>query len=202
MLTPPPLYPSVETPANEIAAVKDLSANLWGVAYNVEAWAAALHLYEFATQRPTGVSAEDSRRWRFIAANECVHQLHHLRVRLEKIKGHKVRACPSLASNIEVKKLRRATRLLDEYFPDIDQLRHAVAHAGANDVLPADHAPEHGYLLVGFREKDRYTAPYQGADRNLEITAETLSRIEEVASEFLDAFESAAKLLERQGHLE
>lgn len=202
MLTSPSLYPSVKTPASEIAAVKDLSANLWGIAYNVEAWAAAFHLYQFATQRPTGVSAEDSRRWRFIAANECVHQLHHFRVRLEKIKGHKVRACPSLASDIEVKRLRRATRLLDEYFPDIYQIRHAVAHAGANDVLPSDHAPEHGYLLPGFREKDRYTAPYQGVDRHLYITAETLGRIEEVASEFLDAFQPAAELLEHQGHLE
>jgi hypothetical protein len=202
MLTPPLLWPSVETPAAEIASIKELHANLWGVAYNVEAWATASHLYEFAKQRPTGATADDARRWKFIASNECVHQLHHFRERLEKIKGHKVRACPSLAPSIETKMLRAATKRLDEYFPDIDQLRHAIAHAGAHDVMSDQHAPEHGFLLVGFREQDRYTAPYKGVDRHLNITEGSLERIREVASEFLLAFEPAAKLLERQGHLE
>jgi len=202
MLAPPQLWPSRQTPVDEIAAIKELNANLWGVAYNVEAWAAALHLYQFAKQRPSVVGADDARRWTFIASNECVHQLHHLRERLEKIKGHKVSDCPSLAPSIESKKLRAATKLLDEYFPDIDQFRHAIAHAGANDVLPEEHAPEHGYLLVGFREHDRYTAPFKGIDRHLSISEESLERIREVASEFLVAFVPAAKLLEQQGRLE
>jgi hypothetical protein len=202
MLTPPLLWPSVSTPTVEIAAIKELHANLWGVAYNVEAWAAALRLYQFAEHRPSGVSTDDARRWKFIASNECVHELHHLREGLEKVKGHKVRDCPSLAASIETKRLRAATKLLNEYFPDIDQLRHAIAHAGANDVLPGQHAPEHGYLLVGFREQDRYTAPYKGVDRHLSITEGSLERIREVANEFICAFEPAAKLLEQEGHLE
>ena len=112
MLTAPLLWPSAKTPAAEVAAIKDLHANLLGIAYNVEAWAAALHLYEFAKSRPVGVAADDARRWKFIASNECVHQLHHFRERLEKIRSHKVRACPSLTSSIETKKLRAATKLL------------------------------------------------------------------------------------------
>lgn len=202
MLKPPLLWPSVKTPTAEVAAIKELHANLWGVTYNVEAWAAAFHLYEFAKQRHTGVTADDARRWKFIASSECIHQLHHFRERLEKIKGYKVRACPSLAPSIETKALRAATKRLDEYFPDIDQLRHAVAHAGANDVMPDAHAPEHGLLLAGFSEQDRYTAPYQGIDRHLHITESSLERIREVASEFLRAFEPSAKLLEQQGHIE
>jgi hypothetical protein len=202
MLTPPLLWPSVQTPAAEIAAVKDLHANLYGVAYNIEAWAAALHLYEFTKHSTTGVAAADARRWKFLASNECVHQLHHLRERLEKIKGHKVRACASLLPNIDTKSLRAATRLLDEYFPDIDQLRNAIAHAGANDTLPEEHAPEHGFLLVGFREQDRYTAPYQGIDRHLSITTSSLELIREVASQFLGAFEPAARILKTEGHIE
>lgn len=91
MLKPPLLWPSVKSPAAEIGAIKDLHENLWGVAHNVEAWAAAFHLYEFAKQRPSTVTADDARRWRFIASNECVHQIHHFRERLAKIKGHKVR---------------------------------------------------------------------------------------------------------------
>ena len=202
MLKPPLLWPSVRTPSAEVAAVKDLHANLFGVAYNVEAWDAALRLYQFAKQPTTGVRAADARRWKFIASDECVHQLHHLRERLQRIKGHKVRACPSIIASIETSPLRAATTLLDEYFPDIDQLRHAIAHAGANSVLPEEHAPEHGYLLIGFTGEDRYTAPYKGVERHLEITNRSLERIREVAAAFLASFEPAAKLLEEQGHLD
>ncbi|CAG9932966.1 protein of unknown function [Candidatus Nitrotoga arctica] len=46
------------------------------------------------------------------------------------------------------------------------------------------------------------SAHYQGVDRHLNITEGSLERIREVASEFLAAFESAAKLLEQQGHIE
>lgn len=202
MLAPPELWCSVETPVDEVAAVKDLNANLWGVIYNVEAWSSALRLYEFAKLRPNEVTRDDARRWKFIAANECVHQLHHLRERLEKIKGHKVRACPSLAPYVDNKLLRGATNLLDKYFPHIDQLRHAIAHAGANDVLPDGHAAEHGYVLVGFPEPDRYTAPYKGVERYLHINEGSLAHIREVAEMFLLAFEPAAGVLKRQGHLE
>lgn len=202
MLTPPLLWPSIQTPASEIPTIKDLNANLLGVTYNVEAWATAFRLYQFAKQCPSGASAADSRSWKFIAAHECVHQLHHLKERLEKIKGFKIRACPTLTSSIDSKQLRAASKLLDEYFPDIDQLRHAIAHAGANDVLPGKHLPEHGYLLVGFIDEDRYSSPYQGIDRSLSLTEDTLERIREVASSFLLVFEPAAKLLQHQGHLE
>lgn len=201
MLTPPLLWPSVVTPQSEIAAIKDLNANLWGVAYNVEAWASALHLYEFAKWRPADVKADDARRWKFIASNECVHQLHHFRERLGKIKGYKVGACPSIAPSIDTRALRAATKSLDEYFPDIDQLRHAIAHAGANDVMPDQHANEDGYLLIGFTEEDRYTAPYRGVERHLSVTSASLERVHGVAAEFLKAFEPAAILLEKQGHI-
>jgi len=202
MLAPPELWPSVNTPAAEVPAIRDLSANLWGVAWNVEAWASSLRLYEYAKGRPAGVSADDARRWKFIASNECVHELHHLRERFEKIKGHKLRACPSLAPGIDTKGLRSASKRLDEYFPGIDQLRHAIAHAGANDVLPQAHATEHGYLLVGFPEPDRYTAPYQGVKYHLDITAASLARINEVAQAFMDAFAPAALVLKQEGYLE
>lgn len=202
MLTPPLLWPSVETPTTEVAAIKDLHANLWGVAYNVEAWAAAFRLYTFTKQAPNTVTADDARRWKFIAGNECVLQLYHLRERLEKIRGFKVRACPSLAGSIEFARLRKATKLLDEYFPGIDDLRDAIAHAGANDALPERHAPEGGFLLVGFGEDDRYSAPYKGVVHHLDITDNSLKCINEIVAEFFLAFTTAARILEQQGHVD
>lgn len=53
-----------------------------------------------------------------------------------------------------------------------------------------------------FREADRYSAPCEGKLRSLDITENSLQKIDEVVSEFLEAFEAAAAELEKQGHLE
>jgi hypothetical protein len=202
MLKVPALWPSVQTPSTEVAAIKDLMANLHGVAGNVEAWASALRLYKFARQKPHAIARNDSSQWRFIACNECALQLHHLRERMEKIKGYKLAACPSIAPVVDKGELRIATTLLDKQFPNIDQLRHAIAHAGEFDTLPGNHVPEGGFGLVGFREDDRFSAYFEGELRTLEMTDESLEQITKIAARYLVAFESAAKALELQGHLE
>jgi hypothetical protein len=202
MLKPPLIWPSIQTPPTEIAAVKSLYASLHGVLHNVEAWEQALRLYQFSTRKPAGTPTNEARAWKFIAAHECVHQLHHFRNRLRLIKGAKVRACPSLAPTIDGTALKGALKLLGQYFPDIEQLRNAIAHAAEHDTLPEAHAPKHGYVLVGFREQDRFSAPYEGVERHLDITEASLARITEVAAKVLAAFERAAQSLEEQGHME
>lgn len=201
-MNPPELWPSRKTPLEEIGPVKDLHANLWGVFYNVKAWSAALQLLAFSRSKPHGVAIGLVSNWSFIAAHECVHQLHHFRERLVLIRGHKVRACPSLGSEIDVAALRAATRKLDKYFPDIDSMRHAIAHAGANEVRPEEHSPEHGFLLTQLSRHELFSTHYQGKERRLELSEETLHRIEEVATDFLLGFARAADTLKLQGHLE
>lgn len=200
MLRPPEIWPSVRTPPAEVEPLKDLYANLWGVHYNVEAWRSALQLFQFCKGKPHGVASAVARSWGFIAANDCVHQLHHLRERLALIKGHKIRVCPSLSTEIDTQLLRVATRKLDEYFPDIDAMRHAVAHSGANDVVPQNHAPPNGWLLTRLDDSGRYSTHYQERERSLEITGESLRRIEEVAAQFLSGFAKAAQTLAQQGY--
>jgi hypothetical protein len=202
VLTPPLIWPSFQTPAAEIPAIKSLLANLHGVVDNVEAWEHALRLYQYAVSKPHSVQAKDASAWKFVAAHECVHQLHHFRNRLRLIKGTKVRECPSIASTIDHAGLRGATKLLGQYFPDIEHLRNAIAHAAEHDVLPEGHATELGYVLVGFRGSDRFSASYEGFERQLDITDESLMRIREVAITFLSAFVVAARTLQLQGHLE
>lgn len=201
MQTVPLLWPSVLTPKSETVAIKDLHANLCGIADNVNAWSAALELYEFAKKAPNSVNKDTARQWKFIASHECVMQLHHLRERLENIKGFKVRSCQSLKSSINASQMRNATRLLDVYFPHIDKLRHAIAHSGANETNSKEHAPDGQFGLVGFRELDRFSAPYQGALWQLDITIESLNKINEVVAEFLGAFIKSSQMLELEGHL-
>lgn len=202
MTRAPLLWPSVLTPDGETAAVKDLYAHLTGLQYSIEAWEAALLLYVTAKNPPPSISRAVASRWRFVACNECVLELYHLRARLEKIQSVKLRNCPSLRALIDMSRLRGARKRLDEYFPDIEALRHATAHKGENEAHPEVHAPDGQCALSGFREPDRFSAPYEGQLRYLDITHQSLQRIIEVVTEFFGAFEMAGRELEMQGHLE
>lgn len=198
----PLLWPSAATPINEVAAIKNLHAHLWGLYYSVEAWHAALILFQTAKNPPVSVSRPIATRWRWIACNECVLELYHLRCRLEKIQSVQLRKCPSVHTLVDVAILRTARKRLDEYFPDIEDLRHATAHCGQNEAHPEEHAPNGQYALTRLYEQDKYCAPYRGVLCSLDITNESLQRVSEVVAEFIGAFNVAAATLERQGHLE
>lgn len=201
MLSSPLLWPSVITPSEEVEAIKTVNAHLTGLEYSVLAWEAALMLYKTANCPPPSVSRSVASRWRFIACNECVFELYHLRSRLEKITSVLLRACPSLRSLLNASKMRSARKRLDEHFPGIESLRHATAHKGENEAFPEVHAPDGKYALAGFRTLDRFSAPYEGTLYYLDITDQSLERISEVVTEFFEAFQAAAVELERQGHL-
>lgn len=202
MVRSPLLWPSVATPGEEVEAVKIVNAHLVGLEYSVLAWEAALMLYKTAKNPPSSISRSVAGRWRFIACNECVFELYHLRSRLEKIQSVLLRACPSLRSLLNASKMRGARKMLDDYFPDIEALRHVTAHKGENEAHPEVHAPDGRYALSGFREPDRFSAPYEGKLCYLDITDQSLQRVTEVVAEFFEAFRVAAIELEKQGHLE
>lgn len=198
----PLLWPSNATPINEVAAIKNLHAHLWGTYYSVEAWQAGLVLFQTAKNPPFSVSRSIASRWRWIACNECVLELYHLRCRLEKIQSVQLRKCPSVCTLIDVVTLRTARKRLDEYFPDIEYLRHATAHRGENEAHPEVHAPDGQYALTKLGKQDEYCVQYRGVQYTLHVTDESLQRVSEVVSEFLGAFNVAAATLEQEGHLE
>lgn len=202
MPKPPLLWPSVATPVNEVEAIKNLYAHLSGLEYSVLAWEAALMLYKTAKHPPPLISRSIANRWRFIACNECVLELYHLRARLKNIQSVALHACPSLRNMLNPTKLRGARKMLDEYFPDIEALRHATAHKGENEAYPEVHAPDGKYALSGFREPDRFSVPYKGKFHHLDITDQSLQMLIEVVTEYFAIFNLAAAELEKQGHLE
>lgn len=202
MLDVPLVWPSILTPPEEVGSIKDLSAHLTCLRYSVEAWEAALQLYRTSKSPPAGISRAIAGRWRWIASNECVLELYHLRSRLEKIQSVRLRGCPSLRALVDIDKIKRARKRLDEHFPDIEALRHATAHKGENEAHPEAHAPDGLYALTGFRELDRFSTPYQGKLCCLDITEQSLQNIVAVVTEFVAAFEAPAAELERQGHIE
>ena len=202
MLHVPLLWPSICTPTEEIAAIKNLHAHLNGLKYSVVAWEAALLLYQTSKTPPSTIPYSVANRWRWIACNECVLELYHLRSRLGKIVSVGFQKCPSVRSFVDFSKLREARKKLDELFPDIEKLRHAIAHKGENEAHSDVHATDGQYALTGFREPDRFSVPYEGQLRYLDITMQSLQKIEEVVFDFLAAFKPAAVALEQQGHLD
>lgn len=202
MTKPPLIWPSSETPHDEVAAIKDLNAHVSGLEYSVKAWEAGLLLYQFTKRPPVSIPRDVASRWRFVACNECVLELYHLRARLKKIQAVQLGKCPSLRAWVDVGKLRGARKLLDDYFPGIEALRHAAAHKGENEAHPEVHAPDGRFALSGFREPDVFSAPYEGKLYRLQLTEKSLEQIVEVVAEFCEGFAKAATELATQGHLD
>jgi hypothetical protein len=198
----PLLWPSTATPKDEVASIRYLNAHLHGLESSVAAWEAALLLYKLAINPPPEIVRSVASKWRFIACNECILELYHLRARLEKIRSVRLRDCPSLRELVDMQRAKSASKRLDEYFPGIGPLRHATAHQGENEAHPEKHATDGLYALRGFKEKDRFSAPHEGKLYSLDITDESLDQIREVVVEFLNAFRTAAATLESQGHLD
>jgi hypothetical protein len=198
----PLLWPSVLTPLTEIAAVKTLSAHVSALPSSVDAWDASLRLYMLSKSPPTGIPKDVAGRWRWLACNECIYELYHLRARLGKIQSVLLKACPSLLNSVNSMALRSSRKRLDDAFPGIPKLRNATAHKGENEAHPEVHAPDGRLALTGFREPDRYSAPYEGKLYSIDITVHSLHTIESVVGEYLDGFRSTAAVLEAQGHLD
>jgi hypothetical protein len=198
----PLLWPSGLTPPTEIEPIKTLSAHVSALPSSVDAWDASLRLYLLSKSPPPGIPKEVASRWRWLACNECIYELYHLRARLGKIQSVLLKACPSLLDGIDSSALRSSRKRLDDTFPGIAKLRHATAHKGENEAHPEVHAPDGRFALAGFREPDRYSAPYEGKLYALDITVQSLHTIESVVGEYLDGFRSAASALEAQGHLD
>ncbi len=198
----PLLWPSTTTPISEIDGIKNLYAHLSGLISSVDAWEAGLLLYQTAKQPPPTISRTIANRWKFIACNECVFELFHLRSRMAKIQSVQLRKCPSIRSWVDIDMLRSARKHLDEAFPYVEAFRHAIAHSGENESHPEVHAPSGVPALTGFREPDVFSKHYQGQLCRLEMTDSSLQKIIGFVDEYLAGFSNAFTELERQGHLD
>lgn len=202
MINVPVLWPSKLTPSDEVEGVKNLYAHLTGLKYSVEAWEAGLLLYQFSKRPSLSISHNVARRWRFIASNDCILELYHLRARMGKIQSAQLRKCPSLLAEINMHNLKSARKMLDEYFPNIECLRHATAHKGENEAHPEEHAPDNLFMLSGFDDADNFSTFYKGKKCSLGITNQSLEQIKLVVVKFLTSFNALAAKLETQGHLD
>lgn len=182
--------------------MRNLYAHVFSLTASVENWRAALLLYQASKIPPAAIPRDAARRWQFIAAHECILELYNFRARLAKIQSVLLKQCPSVRPHIDMGLVRDSRKKLDELFPDAEAMRHAVAHKGENEAHPEVHAPDGRLALSGFREPDRYSLPYEGKLRHLDMTDSSLEKLTDVLTMFVGAFSTAARELERQGHLD
>src|SRR5688500_16273669 len=140
----------------ESDAVEFIAAMLWGLKFNVEAWDAALKLYQFAKHPPESVKRDLARKWKFIAIHECVMQLSYLQERLWLIRHQKLPACRGLYDHVDKQRLSDAENIFETYFPEMKLLRHAIAHMSTVDSVPKQHAPDGKYALFRIGDDDRF----------------------------------------------
>jgi len=194
---PPTLWPPDGTTEPQNTLIKDVGATLWGMYYNVEAWSAAFELYKYS-KAPEGRRAHGdvARKWKFIAAGECVMQVAYMSERLRWINSEKINACPLVAPHVDHGALRLARNLFNSYFPHIDKMRVPEAHTGAVDTNFRDHAPPGGWAFSRVTDEDRFEVTYEGEILHLDITDETLERLTRVTETFFRAFAAAGAALD------
>ena len=77
----------------------------------------------------TGVLGGEFFQYRIIAARDGALNIYHAKCSLEAIKKQ-LPQCPSLNPFVDPKDIRRALKIFNQFFPNCDNVRHAIAHAG------------------------------------------------------------------------
>lgn len=197
MKKPPLIWPPRGLSKEETAAIKWLSATMYGLLGSVEAWEAALELFQYGKSRPPQIKSDIARRWQWIAIHECVMQVSFLREQMDIIRGRLVKTSPLVHRHLDKAALRSSFKLFDEYFPDYREIRHAIAHSGEVSLNPERHSADGSiYAITKISSIDRLELEYKGRSLTMDITRATLTKIEAVVSTFWDAFAPAARELE------
>jgi len=198
-LKPPDLWPPVGLSREEHEATKTLHVMVFSLRYFVETWAAALELFRFGKSRPEYVKRDLARQWQWITIHECAMQIAFLLEALTIIRAHRLRPCQTVRLHFDRGSMRRAFGLFEEYFPNFEEVRHAVAHRGSVSFSPEKHAPDGLFGIARITDADRFETTYEGVQYHLDITAETLGRMADVVTTFWAAFAPVEKVFDRLG---
>lgn len=92
----------------------------------VEDFGAVCRLYEFCkSSRYTDRENSDYLKWSLVAGRDGAMSMYHFWMILS---GTNFRDCPTLRNFIDFCKLKDARKKFKQAFPDIEKVRHAVAH--------------------------------------------------------------------------
>jgi hypothetical protein len=129
--TPPSLAEIIDgLPSEEIDAGWNISISFGRLVQYTDEFAAALALFDFATEgMQRGPSNLPLREWRQMAGREGAMAIYQFGMTAEGLSAT-IGKYPTLATRFDQKTLGAARKLLERSFPLRELTRHAVAHAG------------------------------------------------------------------------
>lgn len=197
---------SYDIPHDERSAVYEVSSWLSMLDDTVCNFWAALELFDYAeghrksgfpslpTNTPPDPAIQLHRirmRWQFMAARDAAMTIFHFKKTMEKIRGS-VGAIPSLLEQLDIEKLKIASKLLDSYFPNSKKMRNLVAHLAETTINPLDPQKtddsDPNILVLHSLAGRRYTSDYRGETFSYELSHESLTKLNRVKLKIFEGF--------------
>lgn len=183
-----------------------VQANRMGISRFIENLCYSFELFELLERGgnpQNGVFGGVYINYRIIAAKEAAMCLFHLHHTLEAL-ASQIKLCPETAHTVDVLKIKEARKNFSNAFPNVENMRHAVAHAGELFKSPQaakrheqkiDYTAPNGSfsskgngVLLSMLEDRTYSVGWEGRVFEVRVTTETLQAVQRVAALVNDAF--------------
>ena len=135
----PPRLNEEGLPEAERETARNISSALMSLMSYIESFRDALALFDFCDTLDKRAAGNNA--WKFLAARDGAMTIFHIGRAMAAVhEALDARSCPALLAMIDIPALRLARRRLEGLFPDFEELRHSVAHAGDNATNPMLHS--------------------------------------------------------------
>lgn len=197
-------------PDAERKTLVQLSTSFHHLASCVSDFRSALSLYKFASSEQVRQAGGDNWKWTFIAGRDGAMTIYHFGTLFELISSALGRA-PTLLSLVDRRKIRTARQQFRDRFPQFDDVRHSTAHAAEFLHNAEEHMvtgpiefygisiPEGAHVFMASTfVRDRFTSVIDGKFASYEMSDETASALDDVATLLASAFERADEILDQR----
>lgn len=172
---------------------RQLNYVLWDLGQHVGLFKHAVELFVFCRRELMPlIKSEDHEardrlmRWQFIAAQDAVMTVYHFSMLLSRVMPT-ARLCPTVWANTQQARLKQARTLFRGRFPNADDHRHAIGHAGeqelpyifANELKPGPLRTLRGAIVGNAFQ----TTHHDGRIFQCRIDMESLARLEGIKEE-------------------
>ena len=210
----PPNLSVGRLPEEEIDASWLLKVSISDLASHHDNLYAALLLFNFCVANRGNISdtnpslGEYTIKWQMMGARDGALSIYHFGTTMGVIKAalHK---CPTIASWVDSDKLRTETKRFESFFPNIELMRHAIAHQ-AELMKNVDSFSAHAFtgpyetpeiklsnaesVMVSNNLFDRkFVTTIRGQIISYELSQETCDRLRSVKIGFFEGFREAER---------
>lgn len=219
----PPWFHPLGLPEVERDGASAIGSALSSLEWYIKTFRSALSLFDFSQRHVTLLvekikenrddrTARDEhemmREWPFVAARDGAMTIYHFGRARDGI-HETLGSCPVLRGRVDIKKLREASKLFSENFPDYVDIRHAVAHREETKHTPKAikrHALR-GVNVPGLVETNNnltmiftgnligrnFTSAWEGKLLSYEVSGAVIIKMEAVRSAYYEAFQAAER---------